>query len=153
MAEPTPCRDGNLRFAGINAQGWPEDPLALVAEVRRILQAQPEIEAYGPASLLFSVPPTDLPPERWECQVGTAITGLARSMGPMAVEDYRQLNGWALVHSGPVANLPVTWGRLDAHVRARGGRLRPYWRLALRSRRLADGNLLPSAEVAVFLDP
>ena len=153
MAEPTVCRDGNLRFAGINAPGWPRDPLALVAEVKRILQAQPEIEAYGPASLLFSVPPTDLAPHQWECQVGTAITGLARSMGPMAVEDYRQLHGWALSHSGPVTNLGLTWARLEAHVKGRGGRLRPYWRLSLRNRRLADGNLLPSAEVAVFLDP
>jgi hypothetical protein len=152
VPEPTPCRDGNLRFAGIMSPGWPADPEELVAEVKRLLAGQSGIEPYGPAALLFSVPPSDLPPQRWECQVGTAITGLARSMGAMAVEDYRQLQGWALAHAGPVRTLGETWARLDAHVRSRGGRLRPYWRLALRRRRLADGNLLPVAEVAVFVD-
>jgi hypothetical protein len=151
VADPKLVRDGNLRFAGISSPGYPDDPWLLVDEVRRLLEGQ-EVEAYGPAALMFNVAPVDLLPSAWECQVGTAITGLGRSMGAMSIEDYRGLQAWTLPHAGPTKDLTATWQRLAQHVQGLGQRLRPYWRLALRNRRLADGNLLPSAEVAVFLD-
>lgn len=151
VADPVLTREGNLRFAAIASAGYPADPAALHAEVLRLLAGQ-EAEPYGAVTLLFSVPPEDRAPPAWECQVGTPITGLARPMGAMVIEDYRQLTSLSLPHAGPVRELPATWRRLEAHARAAGQRLRPYWRLALRDRRLADGNLLPIAEAAVFVD-
>jgi len=58
----------------------------------------------------------------------------------------------SLPHSGPARDLGLTHRRLRDHAAGLGYRLRPYWRLALRGRRLADGNLLPVADVAVFID-
>ncbi len=151
VADPTFAREGNIRFAGISSPGYPDDPWALEREVVRLLAGQ-EVEAYGPATLIFNVAPSDLPASGWECQVGTTITGLGRSMGRMSVEDYRGLHAWTIAHSGPIKDLTSTWRRLADHATGKGQRLRPYWRLALRDRRLADGNLLPSADVSVFID-
>ncbi len=151
MAEPKLAREGNLRFAGLSCPGYPADPFDQVAEVMRLLEGQ-EVEPYGAAAIFFNMPPSDQLPSMWECQVGTPITGMGRSMGAMSVEDYRQLHALSLPHAGPVRDLGATWKRLEAHARTMNARLRPYWRLALRNRRLADGNLLPIAEAAVFLD-
>ena len=68
------------------------------------------------------------------------------------IEDYRQLVALSQPHQGAIRDLPRTWQRLHDHGRSLGHRLRPYWRISLRRRRLADGNLLPVADVAVFLD-
>jgi hypothetical protein len=84
--------------------------------------------------------------------VGVAITGMARSLQGMLIEDYRNLVALSLPHSGAIRDLPQTWRKLHDHGRSLGRQVRPYWRLALRDRRLADGNLLPVADVAVFLD-
>jgi hypothetical protein len=151
MADPVASREGNLRLASIPARGYPPDPFAMAREVQRLLEGQ-EVEAYGPTVVFVNLPPEDQPPQAWDCQVGTAITGLGRSLGAMTIEDYRQLRSLSLPHSGPIRELGATWRRLEAHARAANQRLRPYWRLALRNRRLADGNLLPLAEVAVFID-
>lgn len=151
MVEPLLKREGNLRFAGVACPGYPVDPLALVAGLKRRLEGCALIP-YGAATLLFSVPPDDLPPARWECQAGTAVTGEPRPVDGVQLEDYRGLYALSLPHSGPVRDLPATVRRLGEHGRGLGYRTRPYWRLALRSRRLADGNLLPVADVAVFLD-
>jgi hypothetical protein len=151
VAEPTLAREGNLRLASLASRGYPIDPFALAHEVARLLEGQ-EVEAYGATTVLVSLPPEDQPPAAWECQVGTAITGLARPIGPLLVEDYRQLRALSLPHAGPIKDLPATWRRLAEKARAMGGGVRPYWRIALRNRRLADGNMLPSADVSVFLD-
>lgn len=151
MAEPLLKREGNLRFAGVPSAGYPADPLALVSDVRERL-AGVALVPYGPSSLLFSVPPDDLAPNAWECQVGVAVTGQPAAVAGVTLEDYRNLYALSLPHSGPVRDLGLTHRRLSEHARSMGYRLRPYWRLALRGRRLADGNLLPVADVAVFID-
>ncbi len=107
---------------------------------------------YGPTTLLFSVPPDDLAPAAWDCQVGVAVTGQPVSLPGVSLEDYRNLYALSLPHSGAVRDLGLTHRRLCDHAKGLGYRLRPYWRLALRARRLADGNLLPVADVAVFID-
>ena len=150
MPDPIAAREGNLRLASIPMHGYPADPFAVAREVERLLDGQ-EVEPYGPTVIFVSLPPGEQPPSAWECQVGTAITGMGRAIGAMTIEDYRQLRSLALPHAGPIRDLPTTWARLDAHARAAGDRLRPYWRVSLRKRRLADGNLLPSAELAVVL--
>lgn len=151
MAEPLLKREGNLRFVGMACRGWPADPLALAGEVRSRLVGT-TLVPHGPASVLFSLPPEDLPPDQWECQVGTAVTGLPATIPGLSVEDYRGLHALSQPHRGAVRDLPATLRALTDHARGLGHRLRPYWRLALRCRRLADGNLLPVADVAVFLD-
>jgi hypothetical protein len=151
MAEPQLRRDGNLRLASMSSPGWPDDPWALGALVRDLLDDQ-DLDPYGPLLVWFTMPPGDDPPARWECQVGWAVAGMPRPDAGMVVEDYRQLTACAVAHAGTVRDLPATWRRLDAHARAAGWRPRPYWRLALRNRRLADGNLLPEAEVALFVE-
>ena len=151
MPEPLLKREGNLRFVGLASPGWPADPQALAAEVLRRLDGL-EATPYGPATLLFSQSPAEGAPETWECQVGTAITGLPPAVPGAQVEDYRGLYALSLPHAGSVRDLPATWRRLTEHARGLGYRVRPYWRLALRRRRLADGNLLPVADAAVFLD-
>jgi hypothetical protein len=151
MPEPLLKKEGNLRFASIAAPGYPLDPWALAEQVRTLLDAQ-EIDTYGPVTLLFSNGLIDLAPDAWECQVGVAITGLARPTGGMLIEDYRNLVALSLPHNGPIRELPRTWRTLHDHGRSLGKQVRPYWRLALRDRRLADGNLLPVADVAVFLE-
>ncbi len=151
MAEPTLTREGNCRFASLPSVGYPEDPWALHAEVQRLLAGQ-EIESYGPVQIYFNLPPESEPLERCDCQVGSTITGLGRSRGSLVVEDYRNLVAFSLPHAGPARELPMTWRTLQEAARARKEGIRPYWRLALRSVRLADGNLLPRADVTVFLD-
>ncbi len=151
MADPVLRSDGNLRFAGFARSGYPEDAEALVARARALLVGQEGVESYGPATILVSLPPDDLP-AAWECQVGTAITGMARPAEGLAIEDYRGLYALTLVHQGTVRDLAATHRRLADHGRSLGRGVRPYWRVALCRRRLADGNLLPATEVSVFLD-
>ncbi len=151
MAEPLLKREGNLRFAGLASEGYPLAPMALVTELMGRLKAH-AVSPYGPTTLLFSVPPDDAAPDRWSCQVGLAITGLPTPIAGVQIEDYRGLFALSLPHSGPIRELPATVRRLSEHGKGLGYRLRPYWRLALRRRSLNDGNLLPVADVAVFLD-
>jgi hypothetical protein len=151
VAEPLLKREGNLRFAGMPSAGYPPDALALGTQVRERL-AGVALVPYGPISLLFSVAPDDLAPAAWECQVGVAVTGQPAAVPGVTLEDYRNLYALSLAHSGPIRDLGVTHRRLSDHAKTLGYRLRPYWRLALRGRRLADGNLLPVADVAVFID-
>ncbi len=151
MPDPLVRREGNLRLVSVNSPGYPLDPPALGARVQAFLDGQ-EAEANGPLVLLFALAPGDDGPATWECQTGYAVTGMAMGADGVVVEDYRQLTALHAPHLGPIRDLPETWRRLDAHARAMGWRPRPYWRLALRDRRLADGNLLPEAEVSVFVD-
>ncbi len=151
MAEPLLKREGNLRFAGIPSVGYPVDPLALGADVRQRLSGV-ALVPYGPISVLFSVAPEETPPAAWDCQVGVSVTGQPVAVSGITLEDYRNLYALSLPHSGPVRELGLTHRRLVEHAKGLGYRLRPYWRLALRGRRLADGNLLPVADVAVFID-
>jgi hypothetical protein len=144
-------REGNLRFAGVPSIGYPLDPLALGAEVRQRLTGV-ALVPYGPVTLLFSVAPDELAPAAWDCQVGVSVTGQPVAVPGVTLEDYRNLYALSLPHSGPVRDLALTHRRLVEHAKGLGYRLRPYWRLALRGRRLADGNLLPVADVAVFID-
>jgi hypothetical protein len=149
MPDPLSRFEGNLRCAGIPVPGWPHDPAAQLAEVQRLLGGM-EATPYGPATVLINLPPAGEGPRAWDCTVGTAITGMGRAMGSMVVEDYRGLHALSLAHKGPVQDLPLTWRILADRAHADGLRLRPYWRVSLRQRRLADGNLLPVTEVAVF---
>lgn len=157
MPDPKLIREGNLRLACVAGMGWPADPLLLEREVRRLAEAQGG-HPYGPAQVFLAGAPDDEPPQAWECHVGCAVTGMPRPGGATAagerlmVEDYRNLAALVLVHHGPVRLLGQTWRRLADHGRALGHRLRPYWRVRLRRSQLADGNLLPAAEVSVFLD-
>jgi hypothetical protein len=151
VAEPTLAREGNLRFASLPSRGYPIDPWGLTEQVRHLLEGQ-DVEPYGAVAIFFNLPPEADPIAAAECQVGTAITGLGRSRGALVVEDYRGLVALSLPHPGPIKELPQTWRRLAEAAAAREEPTRPYWRVALRTPRLADGNLLPLAEVSVFLD-
>ena len=151
MADPLLKHDGNLRFAGFPITGYPMDPQALGERVKALLDEQ-EIDTYGALTLWFGSSPEHEEPARWEGLVGLACTGFPRPVEGMMVEDYRNLSALSLPHSGPIKDLGRTWRRLADHGQSLGHRLRPYWRLSLRARRLADGNLLPVADVAVFLD-
>lgn len=152
MPEPKLSRDGNLRFAGLSSAGYPADADALHADVLAAL-AGSQAKPYGALTLWFSLPPEDTPPAQWDCQVGTAITGLPPGGTNLLVEDYRNLLALSLPHAGAVREIPLTWRRLVDHAkRMTLGTVRPYWRLALRRRRMPDGNPLPVAEVAIFLD-
>ena len=151
MPDPLLKKEGNLRFASLASVGYPVDPWQLADRVRELLDEQ-EIDSYGPVTLLFANAQADEPPGAWECQVGLAITGMARPTQGMLIEDYRGLVALSLPHQGPIRELGRTWRTLHDHGRSLGKQVRPYWRLALRDRRLADGNLLPVADVAVFLD-
>lgn len=151
MVEPLLKREGNLRFAGVSSGGYPLDPLRLAATVQERLVSV-ALVPYGPTSLMFSIPPDDLAPTAWDCQVGLAVTGQPVTIAGISLEDYRNLYALSLPHSGPTRELGLTHRRLSDHAKSLGYRLRPYWRLALRGRRLADGNLLPVADVAVFID-
>lgn len=151
MSEPLLKPEGNLRFASLAMLGYPDNPWAFAERVRAVLDEQ-DIDSYGPVTMWFSGSPSELVPEAWECQVGLAITGMARPRDGVLIEDYRQLVALSLPHLGPIRELPQTWRKLHDHGRSLGRQVRPYWRLALRDRRLADGNLLPVADVAVFLD-
>ncbi len=151
MVEPLLKREGNLRFAGLSSVGYPLDPLQIGSHVQERLTGV-ALVPYGPTSLIFSVPPDDLAPAAWDCQVGIAVTGQPVTVPGVSLEDYRNLYALSLPHSGPTRELGLTHRRLCDHAKSLGYRLRPYWRLALRGRRLADGNLLPVADVAVFID-
>ncbi len=151
MPDPVFRSDGNLRFAAFAQAGYPEDPEALAARARALLVGQDGVATYGPSTVLVSLPPDELP-QAWECQVGTPITGLARPSEGLAIEDYRGLYALTLVHQGSIRELASTHRRLADHGRSLGHGVRPYWRIALWRRRLADGNLLPATEVSVFLD-
>jgi hypothetical protein len=151
VAEPTLTREGNCRFASLPASGYPPDPWALQHEVARLLAGQ-EVELYGPVCILFNLPPESQPIDRCECQVGSCITGLGRSRGSLVIEDYRGLVAFSLPHLGAVRDLGLTRQRLQEAAQARQETIRPYWRVALRNHRMADGNLLPQADVAVFLE-
>jgi hypothetical protein len=151
MVEPLLKREGNLRFAALPSTGYPLDPLAMGSDLRDRL-AEVALVPYGPVSLLFSLPPEELPPTAWDCQVGVAVTGQPVAVAGVTLEDYRGLYALSLPHAGAVRDLAHTHRRLMDHAKGLGYRLRPYWRLALRGRRLADGNLLPVADVAVFID-
>jgi hypothetical protein len=157
VPDPKLVREGNIRLACVAGLGWPADPLAVAAEVRKAaaeLGGQP----YGAVQIFLAGAPDDEPPAAWECHVGVTVTGMPRPGGSTAggqrlmVEDYRDLAALTVAHHGPTSALGQTWRRLADHGRALGHRLRPYWRVALRRRQLADGNPLPIAEVAVFLD-
>nr|MBA3684624.1 hypothetical protein [Planctomycetota bacterium] len=130
MADPVLRSDGNLRFAGFAQPGYPEDPEALVERARTLLAGQDGVETYGPATILVSLPPEEMPPT-WECQVGIAITGLARPAEGLAIEDYRALYALTLVHQGTIRDLAATHRRLADHGRSLGRGVRPYWRVAL----------------------
>jgi hypothetical protein len=151
MVDPAVRNDGNLRFAGIHCPGYPVDPDAVAERVRSGLRGQEGVATYGPTVLLFSLPPHDHP-SGWECQVGTAVTGLPRPPAGMAVEDYHALRALVLPHTGAIRDLDATHRRLVEHGRTLGHTIRPYWRLTLGRKRLADGNALPAAEVSVFVD-
>lgn len=151
MPEPLLKREGNLRFAGVASPGYPADPFVLVDQVCKQLSGL-ELVPHGPASVWFAVGPDEAPPSAWDCQVGMAVTGLPVPIPGVAVEDYRNLYALSLPHVGTVRDLCRTHQRLVAHAKTMGYHVRPYWRLALRERQLADGNLLPVADVAVFLD-
>jgi hypothetical protein len=156
VSDPILRRDGNLRLAGLPSPGYPVDPIARADEARRLATAGGG-EPYGPATLLFAMPPEGAV-AGWECLVGVAMTGMARPGSVAAdgqrllVEDYRDLNAFCLGHDGAIRDLGATWKRCDEHARRQGYRVRPYWRLQLVHRRLADGNLHPVAEVSVFID-
>jgi hypothetical protein len=157
VSEPLLRRDGNLRVAGIPCAGYPDDPMTIAATARRLAEAGGG-EPYGPPLVWFHLPPDQRPPSTWECTVGVAMTGMARPGATtddgrrLAVEDYRGLRAFVRGHDSAIADLGATWAAIDAHARGQGYRVRPYWRLALIHRRLADGNLHPVAEVAVFID-
>ncbi len=157
MNEPTLAEEGNLRLAAVALPGWPADPVRETAAVTAAL-AGGSVSPYGASLLWFAMPPGDEPPARWECACGSAITGLTRAGmnlpdgRRLLIEDYRDLRALSLPHAGPVRAVPETWKRLEAVARNRNARLRPYWRVALRRKRLADGNLLPVTEVSIFLD-
>lgn len=157
MPDPKLTREGNLRLACVAGMGWPADPLLLAAEVRRVAAAQGG-NPYGPVQIVIAGAPDDEPPQSWEVHAGCAVTGMPKPGGVTAagerlmIEDYRNLQALALPHHGPVRLLGQTWRRLADHGRSLGHRLRPYWRVRLSRTQLADGNLLPTAEVAVFLD-
>ncbi len=151
MPAPRSVREGNLRFAGLPTRGYPDDPLALAGQVRSLLDAQ-KADHYGSPTVVISAPPVGQPADTWDCLCGLAVTGLPRAGDGLIIEDYRDLRPLALAHHGPVRDLAATWERLAAQAREQGLRLRPYWRLRLKRSRLADGNLLPCAEVAVFVE-
>ena len=157
MSDPVLRRDGNLRLAGLPVPGYPDDPFALGAAARSLAEAGGG-EPYGPPLLWFSSPPDERPVATWDAVVGSAITGMARPGAIAAggqrlvIEDYRDLRALVVPHAGPIRELARTWGRAADAARKQGYRVRPYWRLALLHRRLADGNLHPVAEVSVFID-
>lgn len=151
MPDPVLRSEGNLRFAGVARPGYAVDAEAIADRVRGLMAAQPGVASHGPASLLFTLPPHD-EPAGWECQVGVAVTGLPRPVQDVQVEDYHALQAVVLPHNGPIRDLDTTHRRLVEHARTLGHVVRPYWRLSLWRKRLADGNALPLAEVAVFID-
>jgi hypothetical protein len=151
MADPRMRYEGNLRLASTHSDGYPhnlEDMFDLVLDDI----ADQSVNPYGPIVLFFNLPPDDQGPANWPCQIGTAITGLGRASESVYIEDYRSLHALVLNHMPAIKNISQTYKRLRDHALAMGFRVRPYWRIALRRQRLADGNLFPPCEVSVFLD-
>jgi hypothetical protein len=151
VVEPLLKREGNLRLVAAPCLGYPVNALALVQQVREQLTGS-ALVPYGAATVWFSVPPAEAPPTTWECQVGIAVTGQPTTIAGLNIEDYRGLYALSLPHSGPIRDLAHTYRRLVEHAKSMSYPVRPYWRLALRGRRLADGNVLPVSDVAVFID-
>lgn len=152
MPEPKLVREGNLRIAGFSFESYPEQPESHISLIKKTLLST-TAHAYGPALLWFSLPPEDLSPSRWSGHIGVAITGLPTPTSGLLVEDYRNLLTLTLPHAGPIRDVAITWRRLADHAkRMTLGTPRPYWRLALRNRRMPDGNPLPIAELGIFLD-
>lgn len=153
MVEPALVRDGNLRLVSIAHQGLPEDIAAAASLAAELARDQAGVEPYGPACALFDLAPDpDTDPVAWRCQVGTAVIGQPQPQAPLLVEDYRQLQALCLPHHGARRELAETWRQLADHARAMGWLLRPYWRVSLPVERSADGHLVPSCVVSVFLD-
>ncbi len=151
MVEPLLKREGNVRIVSQASRGYPVDALGLVQKVRKQLTGS-ALVPFGPATILFSIPPDDTPSSAWECQVGIAVTGQPISLPGLSVEDYRGLYALSLPHTGAIRDLAHTHRRLMEHAKTLSYQVRPYWRLALRGRRLADGNILPVSDVAIFID-
>lgn len=151
MSDPAIRSEGNLRFAGEPCLGYPVDVEARVRRIREALASQPEIKDYGPATILFTLPPHG-EANTWEGQVGVAITGLPQPIGDIRAEDYHDLRACWMAHQGPIRDLAATHGRLVERARSQGFIVRPYWRVQLWRRRLADGSPLPVCEVSVFLE-
>ncbi len=151
VVEPLLKREGNLRLVSAPSQGYPINALALVQQVRDKLTGS-GLVPYGAATVWFSLPPADAAPTAWECQVGISVTGQPTKIPGLSIEDYRGLYALSLPHSGPIRDLAHTHRRLVEHAKSMSYPVRPYWRLALRGRRLADGNILPVSDVAVFID-
>ncbi len=154
MADPKLRFEGNLRFASIGHDGCPLNAQDLWQDIVSTLveKADTAVECYGPPVILFTLPADDEPISNWPCQVGTAITGLTTQQPPLFIEDYRNLYSLSAPHMDALADLHLTYKQLANHARALGYSLRPYWRLSLRRTRLADGGILPAAEVSVFVD-
>lgn len=151
MADPRMRFEGNLRLASSHSDGYPRQIEHIYDLVLDDIAEQP-VNPYGPIVLFFNLPPDDQGPDAWPCQVGTAVTGLGRASEAVYIEDYRGLHALVLNHMSPIKNIAATYRRLRDHALAMGFRVRPYWRIALRRQRLADGHLYPQCEVSVFLD-
>lgn len=154
MTEPKMHFDGNLRLASTHSDGYPADPEASCELVLEEISEQ-AVNPYGAIQIFFNLPPDaseGSAPDSWPCQVGSAITGLGRASSAVFIEDYRGLHALSLTHMASIKTLANTYQRLRDHAQAMGFRIRPYWRIALKRSRLADGNILPACEVSVFLD-
>lgn len=151
MAEPAIRSEGNIRFAGSPCQGYPMDVVAQATAVAAKVAQQAGVSAYGPPTLLFTLPPHG-EPATWEGQVGTTVTGLPHPVDQVRIEDYHDLRACWVAHSGTIGDLAETHQRLTERARSQGFVVRPYWRVQLWRRRLADGSPLPVCEVSVFLE-
>ncbi len=151
MSEPAIRSEGNLRFAGEPCLGYPVAAEQQARRVREQLVGQPGVSDYGPATILFTLPPHG-DPATWEGQVGVAITGLPQPVGHIRIEDYHDLRACWIAHAGPIRELATTHTRLVERARTQGSIVRPYWRVQLWQRRLADGSPMPVCEVSVFLE-
>lgn len=152
MERPALRRIGNLRLVTSSFPGWPDDPFAVRDRLCASL-GQGEAAPYGPVQIWFAhAPDRQQSPSLWPCQVGTAITGMARPGANLLVEDFRNLAGYSRDHLGPLADLAHTWEELRDLANRWKQTLRPYWRVCLGRRRLSDGNLLPVCSVGIFVD-
>jgi hypothetical protein len=151
MAEAAIRSEGNLRFAGKACMGYPVDLAEQARLIADLVSKQDGVSAYGPPTLLFTLPPHG-EPGTWEGQVGTAVTGLPVPADQIRVEDYHDLRSCWIAHTGPIQELPETHRKLTERARSQGFVVRPYWRVQLWRRRLADGSPLPVCEVSVFLE-
>lgn len=155
MSEPETRDDGNRRIVSVASDGWPADPVASATAVADQIRARdPAIRVLDPPQIWIDLPPerAGADPATWRCQVGVPIVGLTRSGDGLLIEDYSGLQALVIAHHGSARDLPACHQRLADHARAMGWRLRPYWRVALRCPEAADGNPVPTVEVAVFID-